>query len=81
MEMQLVYRSCYQGNLICHSIKVIGIYSDTLLNFGGGGGGWFRIVTCISWLRHLTIDSILYYEFYVDSYYCSIVAVQVSLLS
>jgi hypothetical protein len=20
MEMQLVYRSCYQGNLICHNI-------------------------------------------------------------
>jgi hypothetical protein len=21
MEMQLVYRSCYQGNLVCHNIK------------------------------------------------------------
>jgi hypothetical protein len=50
------------------SIKVTGISSDTLLNFGEGEDGS---------LRHLTIDSILYYEFYVDSYYCSIVAVQV----
>jgi hypothetical protein len=38
MEMQLVYRSCYQGNLVCHNI-IIGRYGDHYLAIIIGNNG------------------------------------------
>jgi hypothetical protein len=36
MEMQLVYRSCYQGNLICHNMFVYSIKINTCMCHLGG---------------------------------------------